>query len=131
MELPTDVRNTGRFVARLLKHLLRTWGVKCVALEESAEIRQLQKIVESLADRVAAQSELLAKRASAGPSQEAALSPAMFYEVGPSCPLIPNAWSAEAVNFAGDGEIYVAIFVGPRGRERAEEYAAWKNKQEE
>lgn len=26
-----------------------------------------------------------------------------------------------------DGEVYVAIFTGPDARERAEEYANWKN----
>jgi hypothetical protein len=31
-ELPPDVgKHSGRFVARLLKHLLRVWRVKCVA----------------------------------------------------------------------------------------------------
>ena len=34
-----------------------------------------------------------------------------------------------AVNHAGDGEIYVATFDGPDAKERAEEYAAFKNGQ--
>jgi hypothetical protein len=50
----------------------------------------------------------------------------MKYEVGPS-PTIPDAWNVDAVNCAGDGEIYTAIFLDHNGRERAEEYAAWKN----
>jgi hypothetical protein len=33
VEPPPDVGDRGgRFVARLLKHLLRTWGVRCVAV---------------------------------------------------------------------------------------------------
>lgn len=54
--------------------------------------------------------------------------PGMCYEVGPS-PTIPDAWNVDAINFAGDGEFYTAIFAGRLGRERAEEYAAWKNAQ--
>ncbi len=39
VELPPDVTHGGRFMARLLKHLLRAWGVKCVAvLNESAKL---------------------------------------------------------------------------------------------
>jgi hypothetical protein len=34
-ELPANVTNGGRFVARILKHLLRVWGVKCVALRDA------------------------------------------------------------------------------------------------
>lgn len=61
MQLPAGLANPGRFVARVLKHLLRTWGIRCSALEESAEVRRLRKLVESLAARVAAQSELLTR----------------------------------------------------------------------
>jgi hypothetical protein len=32
VQLPANVQNSGRYMARLLKHLLRAWGVKCVAL---------------------------------------------------------------------------------------------------
>ncbi len=39
----------------------------------------------------------------------------------------PGDWRAEAVNDEGDGEVYVAIFTGPDAKERAQEYAAWKN----
>jgi hypothetical protein len=35
--LPADVpvHRAGRFVARVLKYLLRTWGVKCVAVRDN------------------------------------------------------------------------------------------------
>ena len=42
----------------------------------------------------------------------------------------PGVYRVEAVNHAGDGEIYTAVFYGPRSKERAEEYAAWKASQE-
>lgn len=61
IELPPD--GDGRFVARLLKYLWRTWGVRCQAVEESAELRRLRRLVEGLAARVAAQAELLERRA--------------------------------------------------------------------
>jgi hypothetical protein len=35
VEVPPGVRHGGRFVARILKHLLRTWGVKCTAVLEA------------------------------------------------------------------------------------------------
>ena len=38
----------------------------------------------------------------------------------------PGAWTVEAINMAGDGEIYQAIFVGPDARGRAQEYARTK-----
>ncbi len=38
----------------------------------------------------------------------------------------PGDWRVEATNHEGDGEVYVTIFSGPSARERAEEYAAWK-----
>jgi hypothetical protein len=41
---------------------------------------------------------------------------------------IPGAWRVEAINFNGDGEVYVAIFAGPDSRERASEYAEWKSR---
>ena len=34
-------------------------------------------------------------------------------------------WHVEAIG--EDGEIYVAVFFGPEARERATEYADWKN----
>lgn len=40
--------------------------------------------------------------------------------------LTPDTWRVEAINYAGDGEVYTAVFYGPRSKERAEEYAAWK-----
>jgi hypothetical protein len=39
----------------------------------------------------------------------------------------PFDWVASAVNDEGDGEIYVAVFSGPRAKERAAEYAEWMN----
>jgi hypothetical protein len=33
----------------------------------------------------------------------------------------------EAIDTQGDGEVYIAIFSGPEAKERAEEYAEWKN----
>jgi hypothetical protein len=35
VELPTDVPNPGRFMARVLKHLLRAWGVRATAILEA------------------------------------------------------------------------------------------------
>jgi hypothetical protein len=35
-------------------------------------------------------------------------------------------WRVEAINHAGDGEIEVTIFSGPRAQERAREYYEWK-----
>ena len=63
MQLPATVVNRGRFMARLLKHLRRTWSVRCVALDVDAEVRRLQRIIDGLAARVAAQSELLSAKA--------------------------------------------------------------------
>jgi hypothetical protein len=37
-----------------------------------------------------------------------------------------SEWRVEAINYDGDGEVYLAIFSGPSARERAEEYAAFK-----
>lgn len=39
---------------------------------------------------------------------------------------IPGAWAVEAINVAGDGEIYLTVFSGPDAKDRAEEYAAMK-----
>lgn len=39
--------------------------------------------------------------------------------------LTPDIWRVEAINEAGDGEIYTAVFSGPLAKERAEDYAAW------
>jgi hypothetical protein len=38
-----------------------------------------------------------------------------------------DEYRVEAINYAGDGEVYVAIFAGPKAKVRAEEYAAFKN----
>jgi hypothetical protein len=39
-----------------------------------------------------------------------------------------DAWRVESVDYQGDGSVYVAIFSGPDARQRAEEYAEWKNR---
>lgn len=38
---------------------------------------------------------------------------------------LTSTYRVEAINDAGDGEIYVAVFSGPCAKERAEDYAAW------
>lgn len=38
----------------------------------------------------------------------------------------PGVWTVEAIDMAGDGNIYQALFVGPEARERAQEYARFK-----
>jgi hypothetical protein len=63
VQLPADVGNGGSYAARILKWLWRTWHVRCVALEESAEVRRLQGIIEGLSARVAGQAALLSRRA--------------------------------------------------------------------
>ncbi len=37
-------------------------------------------------------------------------------------------WVVEMIDHGSEGEVYVTIFSGPQARERAEEYAAWKNR---
>ena len=63
VELPAGIANGGRFMARLLKRLLRRWGVKCTALQEANEVIRLRQLVDSLAERCARQSELLSRAA--------------------------------------------------------------------
>jgi hypothetical protein len=51
-------------------------------------------------------------------------------------PKYPDEWVVEAINYpelglGGDGEIYAALFSGPRAKERAEEYLRLKDKQPE
>jgi len=48
------------------------------------------------------------------------------YEIGESVDH-PGHYSAEAVNYDGDGEIFTTVFLGPLSRERAEEFARWQN----
>jgi hypothetical protein len=38
----------------------------------------------------------------------------------------PGVWTVEAIDMAGDGNIYQAFFRGPEARERAQEYARFK-----
>ncbi len=37
----------------------------------------------------------------------------------------PDEWRVEAID--SEGRVFVAIFSGPAAKERATEYAAWKN----
>ena len=39
----------------------------------------------------------------------------------------PGDYRVEAIDRQGDGEVYIAIFVGPDAKQRAEEYADWKS----
>ncbi len=41
--------------------------------------------------------------------------------------LTGTEWRVEAIDYENEGVCYVAIFSGPLARERAEEYAAFKN----
>jgi len=41
----------------------------------------------------------------------------------------PGLWCVEAIDYEGEGEVYVVIFSGPKSREMAEEYHAWKSQQ--
>jgi hypothetical protein len=50
-------------VRRLLKYALRCLGLKCVRLAEPDEMHRLRKIIDGMAARIAAQSELLARAA--------------------------------------------------------------------
>ena len=57
----------------------------------------------------------------------------MFFEVAENRRCL-GEWVVEAINYEGElggdaGEIFAAIFSGPLAKERAEEYAGWKNKQ--
>jgi hypothetical protein len=47
VELPCGLPNPGRFVARSLKHLLRIWNVRCVALDVDSEVRRLQRELDA------------------------------------------------------------------------------------
>lgn len=50
----------------------------------------------------------------------------MFYEVAKDKTAIGD-YRVEAINNSGDGEVFVTIFSGPDAKDRAEEYASWKN----
>lgn len=39
----------------------------------------------------------------------------------------PGDWRVEAMDFEDEGKVYVAIFSGPDAKERAHEYASFKN----
>ena len=50
----------------------------------------------------------------------------MKYEVQEAQESLGN-YLAFAVNEESEGEIYLALFSGPEAKQRAEEYASWKN----
>jgi hypothetical protein len=52
----------------------------------------------------------------------------MTYEVQESKEALGD-YLAFAVDHESEGEIYLTLFSGPNARERAVEYAAWKNAQ--
>ena len=54
------------------------------------------------------------------------LQTAMVFEAAQS-KQVTDEWVVEAINYAGDGEIYAALFSGPQAEDRAHEYAKWKN----
>lgn len=39
-----------------------------------------------------------------------------------------DEWRVEGIDYDRDSQVYVAIFSGPQAKERAEEYAAFKNR---
>lgn len=51
----------------------------------------------------------------------------LYYECAPSR-TTTDEWIVEAIDYGSEGEIYAAIFSGPGAKERAEEYASWKNR---
>jgi hypothetical protein len=46
---------------------------------------------------------------------------------GYGAPVGDDEWRVEAIDHEGEGECYVATFSGPLAKQRAEEYADWKN----
>jgi hypothetical protein len=42
VRLPAGLPNVGRFMARVLKYLLRTWGVRCIALRDGLPESRLE-----------------------------------------------------------------------------------------
>jgi hypothetical protein len=48
IRLPHDAGTPDVFMRRLLKHLLRSWGCRCVAIQESEELARLRAEVEQL-----------------------------------------------------------------------------------
>ncbi len=50
------------------------------------------------------------------------------FEVVPSRDMVDeDEYRVEGIDFDNDGQVYVAIFSGPAAKERAEEYAQFKN----
>lgn len=53
----------------------------------------------------------------------------MKYEVVPTLGVPDQSeWRVEAIDYESEGECYVTIFSGPQSKERAEEYARFKSK---
>ena len=38
-----------------------------------------------------------------------------------------DEWRVEGIDYENEGLCYIAIFSGPQAKERAKEYARWKN----
>lgn len=49
----------------------------------------------------------------------------MNYEIAES-PDVAGGRLVEAIDYDSEGEVYSALFYGPKAEERAREYAAWK-----
>jgi len=45
----------------------------------------------------------------------------------PSLSVALQGWAAPTIETPVNGEVYVTIFSGPNAKERAQEYADWKN----
>lgn len=37
----------------------------------------------------------------------------------------PGVWTVEAIDTGSEGEVYQALFAGPKAKERAYDYARW------
>lgn len=59
-------------------------------------------------------------------STEIAVRHSVTYEISRDN-LNPSDWRVEGINYECDGEVYVTIFSGPLARDRAIEYAEFKN----
>ena len=54
---------------------------------------------------------------------------ALEYEIVRSVSAVEeDEYRVEAIDYDDDGQVYVAIFSGPKAKERAEEYANFKNR---
>ena len=50
----------------------------------------------------------------------------LHYEILPD-PKDDAIYLVEAINYESEGEVYSALFIGPKAQERAAEYAGFKN----